>query len=170
MPLNDSRPISDLSGDVHYDILPEDFSPIFHSMADFLDAAIADARGLDRNRYLPCSEEWHTTLPDQPCLVCLAGAFIAGTLEFLPSFDIRPSMFTHQMHDKLMVLDAMRCGEWVYAFIKFYSDRPSLATELALSDLPEPLHDDFDSWEEFDLHLASLEAIIPDLREIEKLD
>ena len=170
MPLNDERPVSDLSGDVHYDMLPEDFSPIFHSMADFLSAAIADARGLDRNRYLPCSEEWHAGLPDQQCLVCLAGAFIAGTLEFLPSFDVRPSMFTHQMHDKLFALDAMRCGEWAYAFTKFYSCHPSLSTELALSDLPEPLHDDFDSWEEFDLHLASLEAIIPDLREIEKLD
>ena len=167
MPLIDSHPISDLSGDVHYDILPEDFSPIFHSMADFLTAAIADARGLDRNRYLPCSEEWHTVLPDQPCLVCLAGAFIAGTLQFLPSFDIRPSMFSHQMHAKLMVLDAMRCGEWVYAFIKFYSDRPSLAIELALSDLPEPRDYDFDSWDEFDLHLASLEAIVPELRAIE---
>ena len=31
MPLNDERPVSDLSGDVHYDILPEDFSPIFNS-------------------------------------------------------------------------------------------------------------------------------------------
>ena len=170
MPFIENRPISDLSGDVHFNMLPEEYQPIFNSMSDLLSAAVADARGLDRKRYNPCSDEWHDGIAVDQCQVCLAGAFIAGTLEFQPSFDIRPSMFTHPMHDKLLALDAMRSGDWEFAFLKFYSCRPRPDTLDALLDLPDPDDSDFYSWEEFDHHLNSLESIIPELRRIEERD
>ena len=51
------------------------------SMSKLLEIAIADARSLDRSLYRPFSREWHTKLPDGPCLICLAGSVIAGTFK-----------------------------------------------------------------------------------------
>ena len=147
-----------------------DHETVIPTMADLLEAAVHDARGLDRTLYRPQSEEWHSPWPGSYCQVCLAGSFIAGTLRFPQDANITPEMIFGTLCDKLQSLDCMRNGEWSYAYYKFYSYYPSGSILRRLNRLPRPDQDEFSSWDEFDLHLASLEAIIPELREIEKLD
>ena len=50
-------------------------------LSDLLELAIADARRLDHALYTPMWMTWHRPRPlDGKCMVCIAGAVIAGTL------------------------------------------------------------------------------------------
>ena len=61
----------------------------------------------------------------------------------------------------------MRYGHWNRAFYIFYGRDPEWEIVNRLSLLPRPAHVNFNGWEQFELHLASLESILPELREIE---
>ena len=129
-------------------------------------AAIADAFALDPEIYFPKSRQWHNP-NTEGCFVCLAGCVIARTLE-APASRIRfPSYYPVEIENKLVALDAMRCGYWNRAFYLLYGRDPVVEIGERLISLPRPAHVNFNGWYEFELHLASLESILPELREIE---
>ena len=50
-------------------------------LSDLIELAISDACKLDHNAYMPNFNTWHLPGPNkEKCMVCLAGAVIAGTL------------------------------------------------------------------------------------------
>ena len=138
------------------------------TMADLLEAAIADARGLNRKRYRPDAELWHSPAFNGECRVCLAGCFIAAKLRPSSDTDIDIADLSSSVANNLKALDYMRTGNWSIAFKSFYSVLPDSDTERQLNELPIPTDPDFSTWFEFDLHLASLDEIVPWLREIEQ--
>ena len=138
------------------------------TMADFLEATIADARGLNRKRYRPEAELWHSPAFNGECRVCLAGCFIAAKLRPAINTDIDIADVSSAVANKLKALDFMRTGNWSVAFKFFYSVLPDSDTERQLNELPIPADPYFATWIEFDLHLRSLDAIVPRLRGIEQ--
>ena len=136
------------------------------ALAGLGQAAIADAFALDREIYFPKCRQWHNP-NTEGCVVCLAGCLIARTLD-APVSRIRfPSYYPVEIENKLVALDAMRCGHWNRAFHVFYGRDPVVEIVKRLRSLPRPAHANFHGWYEFELHLASLESILPELREIE---
>ncbi len=138
------------------------------TMSELLEAAIADARSLDPASYQPYSSYWHS--PDEHealCLVCLAGSYIAGTLQAPPSQGISPYSFDSKDSRKLLSINYLRTGHWALAFNSFHKRWPHKSIESKLDSLPAPSNMDFIGWHAFRTHLDSLEAILPELRQIE---
>ena len=136
------------------------------TLAGLAEAAITDALALDPEIYRPKSQQWHNP-NTEGCVVCLAGCIIARTLH-APVSRIRfPSYYPLQTENKLIALDAMRCGYWNRAFCFLYGRDPDFEISERLSSLPRPAHVNFNGWDQFELHLASLESILPELRDIE---
>ena len=136
------------------------------TLAGLAEAAIADALALDPEIYRPKSQQWHNP-NTEGCVVCLAGCIIARTLH-APVSRIRfPSYYPLQTENKLIALDAMRCGYWNRAFYFLHGREPDFEISGRLSSLPRPAHVNFNGWDQFELHLASLESILPELRDIE---
>ena len=57
-------------------------------LSDLIGLAVADARTLDRETYIPECWSWHTPVRNNKCRVCLAGAVIAGTLRVNPKTEV----------------------------------------------------------------------------------
>ena len=138
-----------------------------YSMSDLLQVAINDARALDPRIYRPNSITWHDADAQEQCQVCLAGSVIAGTLAATPDQTLSPDHFSSDTPGKLEALNFMRRGHWVFAFYEFYRHWPRTSIEDRLRKLPKPINADFTGWHAFRAHLDSLEAILPELREIE---
>ena len=138
------------------------------TMAGLLFVAVSDARSLDRLQYMPASDIWHNVHNDDFCLVCLAGSVMAGTLELPANLDLAPSMFSDPATNKLSAIDLMRTGDWFSAFHKVHGYEPCHSIRTRLYELDIPPYSDFQGWDQFDLHLEWLEALIPQLRSIEK--
>ena len=145
-----------------------------HSLPDTLSGllatAIDDARQLDRTLYHPRSGEWHTAWEHRPCQVCLAGSVIAGSLGASHHQTLYPNSFRGPIRNRLESLDYMRHGKWILAFKALYQRHPNLSTARRLNRLPRPDNKNFNGCQEFDSHLDSLEAIFPDLQQIEQND
>ena len=96
---------------------------------------------------------------------------MAGRLRADPADSKTPGLFAKPLAEKLRALEGVRCGNWLYAWCTFY-DTPLLEVrsilEGQLDSLPIPAASGFRGWGELDTHLASLLAILPKLREIEK--
>ena len=142
------------------------------TLAGLLEAAVNDARKLDRTIYYPTNEQWHRSVASwrKPyCEVCLAGCLIAGTLDVESCDSVTASMFDDRTSMLLDALDDMRIGYWISAFKRIYDGelRPSLRS--LLERIPVPLHTEFIGWEQFDAHLKSLQRIIPRLRQVDQL-
>lgn len=147
-------------------------------LSDLIELAIADARRLDHARYTPMWTSWHRPRPlDGKCMVCLAGAVIAGTLgcETETNIDIATSDFAEPesttITDKrwrraLWALDSAREGNWHAAFENLRGSYPADELRDALNALPKPSHGEFNGWKHFDTHLASLADCASKLREI----
>ena len=154
-------------------------------LSDLIELAIDDARKLDRKRYKPTFETWHEPqwhLKDKTCLVCLAGAVIASTLEcatttqvrIAPAADRRLGAFSFILTSRneeqetsgplarknwentLWALDAVRNGHWNEAVRKLNGMYPNKANQERLDTLHRPDQIMFNSWESFDKHLSSL--------------
>ena len=140
------------------------------TMAGLLETAICDSRKLNKLFYYPHFEEWHQghshTLSSF-CEVCLAGSVIARTLQVSAEDSISPSSFDKRTHHLLLALDDMRNGDWLYAFLRIYSQMPSDALEEKLQHIPIPDCIEFSGWKQFEAHLASLETLLPELRQID---
>ncbi|MCY4587939.1 MAG: hypothetical protein OXB98_18040 [Bryobacterales bacterium] len=139
------------------------------SMAGLLEVAVKDARKLDRSIYLPYYNDWHDADSSHNlCLVCLAGSVIAGSLEIAPSDTVSSMTFDRRTEELLDAIDYMRCGLWHKAFELIYHRTPSLQVLDNLQALSEPSFSTFDSWEDFDVHLDSLESMLPQLQSIDR--
>ena len=137
------------------------------TMHELLAVTIEDGRRLDTALYLPKSQEWHNAGYRGRCQVCLAGSIIAGSFQAPRFRTFTPWMFRGSILRKLESLDYMRIGKWILAYKSFYKQWPSVPTSQRLFHLPAPDNSDFIGWHAFRAHLASLEAILPQLREIE---
>ena len=141
------------------------------SMSGLLTAAIADARSLNPDIYIPNSFKWHTTNNNGDCFFCLAGSLIARTLNNGSTFPttLFPEHFSLDTDHKLRAVDAMRLGEWFEAFSLLYINDPCPQAFKLLSELPVPLYRNFEGWGSLHAHLSSLEKLLPQLRWIDKL-
>lgn len=145
-------------------------------LSDLMDLAVADARGLNRNDYIPNWMTWHRRNPESGrCMVCVAGAVIAGTLECDPntivdiatedSADPRATTITDEAWRRaLWALDSAREGHWDTAVESLGGSYPTGRLSDALDVLPRPEHREFNSWKEFSAHLASLACRASELR------
>ena len=138
------------------------------TMACLLSSAIDDARNLDRTIYTPHYDKWHQPYLDNRCFVCLAGSFIARTLEIDPASRATSRSFDPRSSDLLDAIDHMRHGRWSQAFELVYRHAAPNKLYDALNKIPRPEHTNFFGWEQFDAHLSSLEKLIPQLREIDR--
>lgn len=152
--------------DQYHQVLPHFRLP--STMSGLLEAAIKDARAIDRSRYMPFSEEWHNALNSSVCEVCLAGSLIAQTLRIPFDLDFAPFMFSETTMRKLEAVDSMRCGFWRRVFDLLYATAPSKTISDKLEALGMPDNADFYGWGEFDRLLNSLESLVPRLREIDE--
>lgn len=147
-------------------------------LSDLLDLAIADARKLDQDRYAPTWYKWHQLDPgDGKCMVCLAGAVIAGTLGCAPRthIDIATSdtaepgstiIDDKRWRNALWAVDSARDGNWDSAYRALHDVYPDDELEDALDELPTPERSEFESWEELAIHLDSLASLANDLRKL----
>ena len=153
-------------------------TPPPNKLSDLIDLAIADARKLDRNRYIPMWSTWHAPGDgaDQ-CMICLAGSVIAGRLgcpmdasvEVTTSDMAEPKSTTIESRDwrqALWALDCVREGDWFEAFHELHGRFPETELYETLEAMPEPLYTEFESWERLDTHLGSLAERANELREI----
>lgn len=139
------------------------------TMSGLLEAAINDARSLDRATYYPFSREWHNAYRRSArCKICLAGCIIAGSLNIAPDINVDSSSFDHQTESLLDALDQMRYGIWSKAHRLIYGDIASNDLRDYLYALPQPSRSNFDGWDDFDVHLASLESFLPRLRIVDR--
>ena len=148
-------------------------------LSDLLELAIADARRLDHARYTPMWMTWHRPRPlDGKCMVCLAGAVIAGTLgcSTRTSIDIATSdsadpqsttITDERWRRALWALDSAREGHWLEAFKALHGTYPDNGLYDALEELPSPLDTEFHDWEQLQTHLVSLARCASRLREID---
>ena len=137
------------------------------TLHQMLALAVADARRIDRNDYLPSFGDWHTPKDNGLCAICLAGSVLAGTLEVSPHCQAIPFLRNNAYFRKLQALDSSRCGEWLDAFHFMHRKWPSGITRSRLQSLAAPSHPLFQGWKQFDAHLDSIETFVPLIREIE---
>lgn len=137
------------------------------TLHQMLALAVADARRIDRNDYLPSFGDWHTPTDDGLCAICLAGSVLAGTLGASPHSQAMPFLKNNAYFRKLEALDSSRCGKWIEAFCFMHRKPPTGITRTRLHSLPAPSNALFQGWEQFDAHLDSIETFIPLIREIE---
>ena len=140
------------------------------TLSELLVTAIADARKLDRSQYQPRYRTWHFPHSQGFCEVCLAGSFVAGTLGCSPSREAPPWTFPRNAVAMIEALNAIRSGAWLEAYRVFHQRNATFTVAIRLTRLPVPARPHFLGWEEFDLHLKSLESFLPKLRDIESDD
>ena len=138
------------------------------TMACLLQTAIDNARTLNRKLYTPHFSKWHQPYFEGCCFVCLAGSFIAGTLEVEPSDRATSRTFNHRTSDLLDAIDDMRRGCWNDAFHRVYRQAAPNELSTRLNEIPKPEHSKFMGWNQFDEHLSSLQKIIPHLEKIDR--
>ena len=148
-------------------------------LSDLLNLAITDARKLDHARYTPMWMTWHRPRPlDGKCMVCLAGAVIAGTLgcstgtsiDIATSDSADPESTTitdERWRRALWALDSAREGDWLDAFRALHGSHPDGELYDALEALPAPADTEFNDWNRLDAHLASLAARATELRDLD---
>ena len=139
------------------------------TMSGLMKAAIDDARTLDRTTYYPFSREWHNAYHrSSRCKVCLAGCIIAGSLNIDPQVSVDSASFDKRTESLLDALDQMRYGIWSKAHRLIYGDVASNDLRDYLYALPQPARSNFNGWDDFDVHLASLENFLPRLRNVDR--
>ena len=144
-------------------------SQLPNTLFGLLDAAISEARTLDRELYSPYFDAWHHFTDERICEFCLGGALIASRLPFSFAETVLPWMLPEETQKKLKVLDRIRIGHFAHAYRALYGFSPKGdARELALT-LPKPSQHYFSGWEEFEEHLDSLALILPSLKELDRL-
>jgi len=137
------------------------------TMHGLLAVAIADAKAISRRKYQPHFGYWHCPLDNGKCLVCLAGSIIARSLNSPSTAMIRPSFLSPGVQRKMDAINAMRHGNWQYAYHLIYNSAPDCSTLDSLLFLPTPAQCDFIGWRQFNAHLKSLQRILPKLRAVE---
>ena len=137
------------------------------TLHQMLTLAVADARSINRNHYIPSYGDWHTPKEHGLCAICLAGGVLAGTLSVSPRSEAMPFLLNNAYFRKLEALNSSRCGEWIDAFHHMHRIWPAGITRARLKSLPPPSNPLFHGWDQFDAHLESIETFIPLIRNIE---
>ena len=132
-----------------------------------LAVAIADAKAISRRIYLPHFGYWHRPLDNGKCQVCLAGSVLARSLGFPTTSIVSTSILSSELQRKMDAINAMRHGNWLFAYDLIYSSRPDPATLNTLLSLPTPAQCDFIGWRQFNAHLKSMQRILPRLRALD---
>ena len=135
-------------------------------LSDLIEMAVEHARSLDRDAYRPNAREWHRAEPHTgTCMVCLSGAMIAGAIGEDPMRDAEPSDYHREWKwtKALYALDETRRGDYGHALI-FLGMTPPVPPGDFRWRYPQPDAQEFQTWEEFDVHLASLEEAALALR------
>ena len=152
-------------------------TPPPEKLSDLIELAIADARKLDRARYRPMWSTWHQPQPlGGKCMICLAGAVIAGTLGYAPETTVgiasedtanpRWVTITHKKwRQALCALDWARVGNWESAYRALHGTDPDGKTHDTLAWLETPVESAFSNWEDLDTHLKSLNMRANQLRQ-----
>ena len=104
--------------------MPTPQPPAPTTLAGALALAIADGRAMlarsdetYRFRALQWHTPQHTSADAMPvCLVCAAGAVMAGTLKVAPKDLVYPGMFDTPWENTLEAIDALRAGAWHVAW------------------------------------------------------
>ena len=147
-------------------------------LSDLIDLAVADARKLDQNRYSPTWYKWHQIDPgDGKCMICLAGAVIAGTLGYARQthIDIATSdtaepdstiITDKRWRNALWALDSPREGDWNGGYRALHDVGPDDELGDALDELSPPERSEFESWKELAIHLDSLTNRADDPRKL----
>ena len=132
------------------------------TLGEMIRLSVRDARSLDRTRFRPDYSVWHMPSPSRnACLVCDAGAVLAGTFRIPHNVLVRPSDMPHRWHSALAALDLARGGEWAGAIEWYYwHDNHPLNEAAVLLELSpmRPEFRQFQSWDEMDQHLLSMEG------------
>lgn len=108
-------------------------------MAGLVEAAIIDARLLDRSTYSPLADHWHYSGNPPYCEICLAGSLIAGRLNFPPDCTASSRSFDSVAEDKLNTLNSIRVGIYLHAFKVIHKKAPTPRISELLRFLPKPL-------------------------------
>ena len=153
---------------------PEQENDVLHSgkppkkLSDLLKAAVATARQLDRDTYLPNALVWHaefeTDWGTKMCHICFAGAFAAGKLGIRKDSTFSPSG-TEQSDwsAALVALDLARDGAYRRAMWTIGQNTPDDFDNQNYGGRPE--HSQFFKWEQFDSFLIEIEDAAAKLAE-----
>ena len=152
------------------------------SLATLLRVTVEDARGLNRFYYEPRWDKWHAFTPDTrvydlgKCSVCTAGALIVGTLGVVRDVFSRPGHFPYATESALMAIDSIRQGNLVraYAHLMLFQNHPDVLRNGVVDKLQAiekrfaPADRQFESWEQFERHLDSLDVLANRLEKFEE--
>jgi hypothetical protein len=80
---------------------------------EILRIALDDLKVVEKDpRYKIDMAQWHSPDADETCVVCLAGATLAVSLQVNPDTDFfDPHISDHEAGDRLLALDSLRRGE-----------------------------------------------------------
>ena len=136
-------------------------------LSDVLEKSIHDATGLNRELYRPQFSHWHhAPFKITQCAICLGGAWLAaqGHPRDIPVLDLDQDV-TPQQARVLRCLDYVRTGHYSAAYREL--KRKSLTADQAwdINSISTPRQTCFTNWEQFTVHLASLESVVSQLRE-----
>lgn len=152
------------------------------SLAALIEVAVADARGLDRERYLPDHSTWHSpgyraSTDLHACCVCDAGAVIAGTLEGRPYSHYYPVDYGDNTYIALIALDEVRRGLVGSALWRLdaRSASPAARPSARSGNSRQTYHAwptlartaNYTEWSDFDAHLDALARLAVELRRTE---
>lgn len=146
--------------------------PIPEKLTDLIELALADAKTLDRDKYIPDAGNWHNPKPSRnTCLVCLAGMIMVGTLGLRPTDVGIPRRWYDEdpkWTDAIMALDDVRDGDYVSAVDKVMSYfEVTVEVKEKLTVIPTARPELFSGWEQWDQFARQLETeVLPALREL----
>ena len=157
---------------------PEEFAQL-DKPSELLQVAIQDIKSLDREVYMPDAFNFHnptrlTTGENglgNRCLVCDAGAVIAGTLNGTPSANLFPGKYEPAIEARLCAIDSLRRGSVLGAMHAMNlvdgrnPERSFAKIEADTAHIEPPAMFGFWGWDDMDRHVQSLERFAGELSE-----
>ena len=133
-----------------------------NTLSELIMVAVTDARKLDRDQYSPFFGLFHFLDSQCRCLVCDAGAVMAGTLGMDRQEDSSPSHYSRSVEAKLNALDAARRGYYGTA-LRIMGLSDSRIDVAALKSIGESPYQSYRNWEEFDKHMYFMKGVAQQL-------
>ena len=143
--------------------------PLPNTLSALIMVAVNDARKLNRQKHIPNSlyyhapDKWSVAYSRCACLVCDAGAVMAGTLQTDTTHDVVPGSFPHSIETKLHALDLARQGSYVGALIALGVENININ---GVSGVDVSIHHNYRTWKQFDKHMNVMEKAAQQLEEL----
>ena len=143
--------------------------PLPDKLSELILVAVQDARKLDRQKHIPNSlyyhapDKWSVAYSRYACLVCDAGAVMAGTLQTDTTHDAVPGSFPLSIETKLHALDLARQGSYVGALIALGVENININY---VSRVDVSIHHNYTTWERFEKHMNVMEKAAQQLEEL----